>query len=172
MSDAEIIEGEEELDSTAETQQFLTFTVGDAEYGVDIISVREVKGWSEPTRLPNKPEYIRGVLNLRGVIVPIFDIRSRFSQGKTETKETHVIVILAVGSRIAGVLVDAVSDILTVNKTEIKDPPDQQNDEESRFVTGLIAIEDRMVVLLDMESLLSGDTESLSEDTKNNENAA
>ena len=172
MSDAETVEGEEELDVALETQQFLTFTVRDAEYGVDIIAVREVKGWSEPTRLPNKPEYIRGVLNLRGVIVPIFDIRSRFSQGRTDTKETHVIVILAVGERIAGVLVDAVSDILTVNKTEIKDPPDQQNDEGSRFVTGLIAIEDRMVVLLDMESLLSSETESLSEETNNNENAA
>lgn len=146
-----------------DTRQFLTFTVGKSEYGVDIISVREVKGWTEPTRLPNKPEYIRGVLNLRGLIVPIFDMRARFGQGNTKTTEKHVIVILAIGNRIAGVLVDTVSDILTANANDIKDPPDQQNEGEARFVSGLIAVEDRMVVLLDMQRLLSHDAEVLAE---------
>jgi purine-binding chemotaxis protein CheW len=141
-----------------ETTQYLTFRVGDSEYGVDITSVHEVKGWAEPTRLPNKPHYIRGVLNLRGVIVPTFDIRARFNQGLTHTTEKHVIIILAVGERVAGVLVDGVSDILTVSKTAVKAPPDQENDGESRFVNGLIAIHDRMVVLLDMPRLLSEDT--------------
>jgi purine-binding chemotaxis protein CheW len=116
-------EGEHTRDISGETQQFLTFTIDEAEYGVDIMSVREVKGWSDTTRLPNRPEHIRGVLNLRGVIIPIFDLRARFSQGLTQATEKHVVVILAIGSRIAGVLVDAVSDILTVGVDEIKPAP-------------------------------------------------
>lgn len=144
-------------DATNESSvQFLTFTVGDEEYGVDIMTVREVKGWSETTRLPNTPEYMRGVLNLRGVVIPIFDLRMRFGGQTTEATDKHVIVILAVGDRIAGVLVDTVSDILTVNHEEIKDSPSNGGTLDERFINGLIAVEERMVVLLDMEKLLDG----------------
>ena len=142
------------------TQQFLTFTIGEAEYGVDIMSVREVKGWVPTTRLPNRPEYIRGVLNLRGLIVPIFDLRARFGQGLTDATEKHVMVILAVGSRIAGLLVDAVSDILTVGDAEIKPAPQGEVDAAAQFVSGLIAVEQRMVVLLDMEKLFNTEADA------------
>lgn len=138
---------------TEESCQFLTFTVGEEEFGVDIMTVREVKGWSETTRLPNTPEYMRGVLNLRGVILPIFDLRMRFHNIATETTDKHVIVVLAVGDRIIGVLVDTVSDILTVNQHEIKDAPSNETEVDDRFVNGLIAIENRMVVLLNIEKL-------------------
>jgi len=147
------------------TQQFLTFTIDEAEYGVDIMSVREVKGWVPTTRLPNRPEYIRGVLNLRGVIVPIFDLRARFNQGQTNATEKHVIVILAIGNRIAGVLVDAVSDILTVGSEEIKPAPRDDIAIAEQFVSGLIAVEQRMVVLLDMEKLLSHDVNDVADVT-------
>lgn len=133
--------------------QFLTFTVGDEEYGVDIMTVREVTGWSQTTRLPNTPAYMRGVLNLRGVVIPIFDLRGRFGGNHTEATDKHVVVILAIGNRIAGVLVDAVSDILTVNSNEIKESPNADTHLDDRFVQGLIAVEERMVVLLDMEKL-------------------
>lgn len=143
------------------TVQFLTFTIDQAEYGVDIMTVREVKGWTETTRLPNRPDYIRGVLNLRGVIIPIFDLRARFGAGLTKASEKHVIVILAVGERIAGVLVDAVSDILTVARDEVKPPPQDNVGINEQFIRGLIPVEGRMVVLLDMEKLLTVDIQSL-----------
>lgn len=140
-----------------DTLQFLTFTIGDEEYGVDIMSVREVKGWTETTRLPNRPEHVRGVLNLRGVIIPIIDLRARFGAGLTKATEKHVIVILAVGQRIVGILVDTVSDILTISSNEIKPAPSSETKVAEQFVHGLIALESRMVVLLDMEKLLSTD---------------
>lgn len=144
--------------TTAESAlQFLTFTLGEEEYGVDIMTVREVKGWTETTRLPNTPEYIRGVLNLRGVIIPIFDLRARFSGQMTQANATHVVIILAVEDRIIGVLADTVSDILTVASTEIKSAPETHHEVDQRFVSGLIAVQERMVVLLDMTQLLNNE---------------
>lgn len=142
----------------ATTMQFLTFTIGKEEYGVDIMMVREVKGWAETTRLPNTPEYIRGVLNLRGIIIPIFDLRARFGGGLTNANEKNVVIILAVGNRTIGILVDAVSDILTVGTNDIKASPDADTSAiDDRFVSGLIAVEGRMVVLLDIDVLLHND---------------
>ena len=141
----------------AEQVQYLTFTLGAEEYGVDIMMVREVKGWADTTRLPNMPSYMRGVLNLRGIIIPIFDLRARFSAVMTEATEKHVVVILAVGRRIIGLLVDTVSDILTVNTADIKHAPENQTQAPEKFVNGLIAFDGRMVVLLDIEVLLSAD---------------
>ena len=139
------------------TQQFLSFTIGSEEYGVDIMLVREVKGWSETTRLPNSPDFMRGVLNLRGIIVPIFDLRARFTGNRTDATEKHVIIIVAVGERTAGILVDTVSDILTVAGGDIKPAPSGETAADERFVTGLIAIEGRMVVILEMEKLFESD---------------
>lgn len=147
--------------NSGDTVQFLTFTIGKEEYGVDIMMVREVKGWAETTRLPNMPEYLRGVLNLRGIIIPIFDLRARFGGGLTQANEKHVVIILAVGTRTLGILVDAVSDILTVGNDDIKPSPETQTTIADKFVSGLIAVEGRMVVLLDISSLLSGDMEQL-----------
>lgn len=151
---ADMVVENSEATASGSSQQFLTFTIGDEEYGVDIMTVREVKGWSETTRLPNTPAFMRGVLNLRGVVIPIFDLRMRFGGEATKATDKHVIVILAVGQRIAGVLVDTVSDILTVNTNEIKESPNAESGVEEQFVHGLIAVEKRMVVLLHMEKLL------------------
>jgi purine-binding chemotaxis protein CheW len=145
---------EEQTDNKGEQVQFLTFTLGQEEYGVDIMLIREVKGWSETTRLPNTPDFMRGVLNLRGVIIPIFDLRTRFGGGKTEATDKHVVVILAVEDRIIGLLVDAVSDILTVYENEIKPAPASETGIKEKFVNGLIAVEERMVVLLDVSNLV------------------
>ncbi|MBY0406229.1 MAG: chemotaxis protein CheW [Rickettsiales bacterium] len=141
--------------------QFLTFTVGAEEYGVDIMIVREVKGWAETTRLPNTPVYMRGVLNLRGIIIPIFDLRARFAGETTQATEKHVVVILAVGTRTMGLLVDTVSDILTVGPDDIKNAPESHVATPERFVNGLIALDGRMVVLLDVEKLVAADASLL-----------
>jgi purine-binding chemotaxis protein CheW len=140
-----------------DTQQFLTFTLGEEEYGVDIMMVREVKGWTDTTRLPNTPLYMRGVLNLRGNVIPIFDLRARFTGQLTEANSKHVIIVLAVGDRIIGILADTVSDILTVEQDEIKPAPDTSSDNEARYVAGLIALENRMVVILEMSGVLKSD---------------
>tara|TARA_B100000029_G_scaffold470355_1_gene509126 strand:+ start:331 stop:858 length:528 start_codon:yes stop_codon:yes gene_type:complete len=151
------IDGEDQAEPIGESLQFLTFTIDDEEYGVDIMKVREVKGWSETTRLPNTPQFMRGVLNLRGVVIPIFDLRARFGGQLTKATEKHVIVIMAVGNRIAGILVDTVSDILSTYQHEIKESPNHDIAVEDQFVNGLIAVNDRMVVLLNMEKLLDAE---------------
>lgn len=138
-----------------EAMQYLTFTIQDEEYGVDIMAVREIKGWTETTRLPNSPECMRGVMNLRGLIIPIFDLRARFTRKLTDATASHVVIILAVGNRNIGVLVDAVSDILTVAAGEVKPAPEIENQSNTDFITGLISLEQRLVVLLSIERLFN-----------------
>jgi len=146
-----------------DVQQYLTFTLDQEEYGVDIMMVREVKGWTETTRLPNMPEYLRGVLNLRGLIIPIFDLRARFIGSPTEAQSKHVIIVLAVGARNIGILVDAVSDILNVRPEEIKPAPTTHTQVESTYINGLISLGDRMVVLLNVDLLFNpSDIEAIS----------
>lgn len=143
----------DEVSSPQGTQQFVTFAIGKEEYAVDIMQVREIQAWTEVTVLPNQPNYMRGVLNLRGIIVPIFDLRSRFDQGKTNATNIHVVVIIAVGDRIIGILVDRVSDILTVDSSEIRAVPDMDEIGEKDHIIGLVTADERMVALLDTGSL-------------------
>lgn len=159
----------------------LTFFVGESEYGIDIMTVHEIKGWTGTTRLPNSPRYVRGVMNLRGLVIPIFDLRSKFMGSFTEVTSKHVVVVLSVGSKIIGILVDSVSDILSVTKEHIKPSPSQsEHGLHDSFVKGLIAVTDavkekavnaikkhnRMVVLLDVASLFSEEIHELTEDGK------
>ncbi len=134
-------------------RQFLTFTVEREEYGVDIMTVREIKGWTETTRLPNSAEFMRGVMNLRGLIIPIFDLRTRFHQGLTEATPKHVVIILAVGARNIGILVDTVSDILDASADQIKPAPTADTQVDAAYISGLISLDDRMVVLLNVDNL-------------------
>lgn len=147
------------LEEINETQgsalQFLTFNVDGEEYGIDIMVVREIKGWTETTRLPNSPECMRGVMNLRGLIIPIFDLRTRFGKGLTEANSSHVVIILAVGERNIGLLVDGVSDILTVNATDVKPTPEMESRENADYINGLISLQNRMVVLLAIDQLFN-----------------
>jgi purine-binding chemotaxis protein CheW len=143
----------------SEMAEFLTFNVNSAEYSVDIMQVREIRGWSDVTRLPNSPEYVRGVINLRGVIIPIFDLRARFGMQTIEPTAKNVIIILAVGDKTIGILVDSVSDILNVAKSEIRDTPAMDSDINVDFIAGLVPIGDRMVILLDVAKLFKADLE-------------
>ena len=98
----------------------MCFRVGAESYGVDIRLVREIRAWSPTTNLPNTPDYVRGVINIRGSIVPILDVRARFGQGQTDASKAHVVIVVAIGARSVGLLVDAVSDIVAVNENEVK----------------------------------------------------
>ncbi|MDX1949463.1 MAG: chemotaxis protein CheW [Rickettsiales bacterium] len=141
------------------TQQFLTFKVEGNEYAVDIMKVMEIKGWTETTRIPNSPTYMRGVINLRGLVIPIFDLRSRFNQGETNATEKNVVIVISIGKRTIGILVDAVSDILTVKQSEIKlNPTANDAGIDDAYVSGLISNSDNMVIILDTDYLFDGKT--------------
>ncbi len=143
-------------------EQYVTFTVDDEEYGINILSVREIRGWTPESRLPKMPDYVRGVINLRGIIIPIFDLRARFGGGATQVTERHVVVVLQVAERTRGVLVDAISDIVTVARDQIKPPPDVETGMvEARFLSGLFTADDRMVTLLDVEGLFAEESGEL-----------
>jgi purine-binding chemotaxis protein CheW len=148
--------GYDTLDRSAvgeNTQQFITFTLGAEEYGIDIMVVREIKGWTETTMIPNAPSHVRGVINLRGVIVPIFDLRARFNMGLTVTTAMHVVIIVATGSRTIGLLVDTVSDIISVDPKAIRPVPEMGLPAQDQFIDGLVAMEDRMVTLVSLAGL-------------------
>ena len=144
-------------DADAEATQFITFSIGDEEFGVDIVTVQEIKGWTETTALPNAPSYMLGVLNLRGVIVPIYDLRARFGLGDTIPSKNHVIVIVMVSDRIIGILVDAVSDILTVRAVKIRAVPEMGGQVDQKFISGLVTVEKRTVALLEPRLLFDID---------------
>lgn len=134
-------------------EQYITFRVSEQEYGVSITSVREIKGWTHTTKLPNSPSYMRGVVNLRGTVVPILDLRSRFGMGTTDVTPSHVVMIVALENRMVGVLVDAVCDILSIEQTDIRAVPNMNVEEENTVVNGLVQKEERMVALLDLSKV-------------------
>ncbi|MBC7951954.1 MAG: chemotaxis protein CheW [Rhodospirillaceae bacterium] len=136
-----------------DTRQFISFTIGDEEYGVDIMSIREIKGWTATTELPNTPAYMRGVINLRGAIIPILDLRARFGAGLTEAQARHVIIVVAVRQRVVGILVDGVADIITVAVGDIQPIPELDHGNTQDFLTGLVTVDGRMVALLDLNTL-------------------
>ncbi|WP_235952098.1 chemotaxis protein CheW [Falsiroseomonas algicola] len=135
--------------------QYITCTLGDAEYGIDILSVREIKGWTETTALPHAAPWVRGVINLRGTIVPILDLRARFGQGMTVPTAMHVVVIIQTATRMAGLLVDAVSDIITVAAEEIRPVPEIGAGVPERLLGGLIPREGGMVSLVSLDNLIT-----------------
>lgn len=148
-------------DGAEETLQFVTFTVGDAGFGIHILSVLEIRGWVQETPLPNVPEYVRGVINLRGSIIPVFDLRERFHRGRTEPTRWHVVLMVRVQDRVQGILVDAITDILTIGREEILPVPTLEGQGSLRFARGLVSQGDRVITLLNVEGLF--DTEGLSE---------
>ncbi len=135
--------------------QFISFAIGADQYGVDIMSVREIKGWSEITHLPKQPDYVRGVLNLRGVMVPIIDLRCRFGQGMTEATPMHIVIIVQVASRLVGLLADRVLDIVSCDVTKIQPVPRIAQASRIDFLSGLVTMENAMIALIDLPHLLS-----------------
>jgi purine-binding chemotaxis protein CheW len=141
--------------------QFLSFTLGAEDYGVDILRVQEIRGWQQVTRVPNAPAHVLGVLNLRGVIVPIIDMRMRFRMSNVEYNPTTVIIVLSVrgadGAHVFGIVVDSVSDVLDVRTRDVKAKPDFGAAVNTDFINGLATVGERMIMLLDIDRLLSAD---------------
>ena len=133
--------------------ELLSFHVGDHEYSVDIMAVREIRGWTRTTSLPHSPEFVRGVINLRGSVLPVIDLDLRLGLEGSEPTERNVIIVVDVHGRSLGLRVDAVSDILSVPLDALKSPPDIADDADQTFLTALTIIEDRMVRVLDIASL-------------------
>jgi purine-binding chemotaxis protein CheW len=140
---------------TASQTQFISFAIGDDQYGVDIMAVREIKGWTDITHLPKQPEYVRGVLNLRGAIVPIVDLRCRFGQGLTETTPLHIMIIVQIGGRQVGLIGDRVLDIVSVEAAQIQQVPRTAQGAATDFLSGLVTNDSTMIALIDLPSLLS-----------------
>jgi purine-binding chemotaxis protein CheW len=141
--------------AVADLSQFISFAIGDDQYGVDIMAVREIKGWSQITALPRQPDYMRGVLNLRGIMVPIIDLRCRFSQGMTEATPLHIVIVVQIGTRHVGLLADRVLDIVAINASQIQPIPRVSRTAQTDFLSGLVTIESGMIALIDLARLLS-----------------
>ena len=147
--------------ATASTLQanneYLTFTLGREEYGIDILKVQEIRGYEAVTRIANAPEFIQGVVNLRGTIVPIVDMRIKFNLGEAKYDQFTVAIILNVAGRVVGMVVDSVSDVIQLTAEQIRPAPDFASSTfDTRYITGLGTIDARMLILVDIERLMSG----------------
>jgi len=149
--------------TTAHPQEFLTFRLGAEEYGIDILKVQEIRGYDQVTRIANAPAFIKGVVNLRGVIVPIVDLRLKFNLGEAKYDAFTVVIVLNVLGRVVGVVVDSVSDVLELSAAEIKPAPEFSSLLDAGYITGLGTIksgdengESRMLILVDIERLMGG----------------
>jgi purine-binding chemotaxis protein CheW len=137
--------------------QFVSFAIGGDQYGVDIMAVREIKGWSDITHLPKQPEYVRGVLNLRGAIVPIVDLRCRFGQGLTSPTPLHIVIIVQIDGRQVGLIGDRVLDIVSADADQIQKVPRTGHSAVTDFLAGLVTHDGVMIALIDLPNLLSAD---------------
>jgi purine-binding chemotaxis protein CheW len=140
--------------STHNDLELLAFRVGEQEYSVDIMKVREIRGWSPATSLPHAPEYVCGVINLRGAVLPIVDLSARLGMAPIEATSRNVIIVMQLETQTLGILVDAVSDILTLQKSDIQPPPELANAKGSSFISGLTIIEERMIRVIDLAGVL------------------
>jgi purine-binding chemotaxis protein CheW len=138
----------------ADTRQYITFLANGQEFASPIMAIREIRGWVDTTPLPNVPNYVRGVINLRGTVLPVIDLKARLGLGQTEVTPKNVIIVIDTDHRQTGLLVDAVSDIISVSSDDIQPPPEMmQNDSSSRYVEGIAVRDGRMVTLLGIAEL-------------------
>ena len=139
----------------AVTSEFLTFRLGAEEYGIDILRVQEIRSYEAPTRIANAPSFIKGVVNLRGVIVPVVDLRIKLNCDKVEYNGFTVVIVLNVHGRVVGAVVDSVSDVLELSQDLIKPAPEMHTSVDTSFITGIASVGERMLILMDIETLMS-----------------
>ena len=137
-------------------QEYLTFTLGNEEYGVNILKVQEIRGYEKPTAIANSPTYVKGVVNLRGTIVPILDMRLKFNVGEATYDQFTVVIILNVGGRVVGIVVDGVSDVIQLAPEQMRPAPEFSSTFDTKYITGLGTVDERMLILIDIECLLMG----------------
>jgi len=145
----------QEQATTGASRELLTFTLGKEEYGIDILKVQEIRGYDAVTSIANAPEFIKGVINLRGIIVPIMDMRIKFKLGKVDYNETTVVIILNVANRVVGMVVDGVSDVITLKAEQIKPAPEFGASLDTKYLQGLGTVDERMLILVDIEKLMT-----------------
>ena len=141
--------------TASSSRELLTFTLGNEEYGIDILKVQEIRGYEAVTTIANAPEFIKGVINLRGIIVPIVDMRIKFKLPKVTYDESTVVIILNVAGRVVGMVVDGVSDVTTLKADEIKPAPEFGSSLDTKYLQGLGTADERMIILVDIEKLMS-----------------
>ena len=151
MGKMEIFDGHK----TDDAKEFLSFQIGDEEYGIDILTVREIRAYEKPTRIANTPDFICGVINLRGVIVPIVDLRIKFGLATPQYNNLTVVIILKVSNRVMGVVVDSVSDVLPLKNDDIHPAPEFNSRIQTTFIRGLATVQERMLILMDIEALMA-----------------
>lgn len=137
-------------------REFLTFRLGAEEYGIDILKVQEIRGYDTVTQIANSPDFIKGVTNLRGIIVPIIDLRLKFNLGRADYDQFTVVIILNLSDRVVGIVVDSVSDVLSLTSDHIRPAPEFGSAVDTRYVTGIGALDSRMLILVDIERLMAG----------------
>ncbi|MFZ2301985.1 MAG: chemotaxis protein CheW [Gallionella sp.] len=136
-------------------RELLTFTLGNEEYGIDILKVQEIRGYDAVTTIANSPEFIKGVINLRGIIVPIIDMRIKFHLGNVTYNQLTVVIILNVANRVVGIVVDGVSDVITLTAEQLKPAPEFSSSLDTQYITGLGTVDDRMIIVMDIERLMT-----------------
>jgi purine-binding chemotaxis protein CheW len=136
-------------------REYLTFRLGNEEYGIDILKVQEIRGYDAVTAIANAPAFIKGVVNLRGIIVPIVDLRIKFAVGEARYDQFTVVIILNIGKRVVGIVVDSVSDVLTLASSQVKAAPEFATTLNTEYITGLGTVDQRMLILVDIERLMS-----------------
>jgi purine-binding chemotaxis protein CheW len=142
-----------------DNDQYLTFMLGGEEYGINILKVQEIRGWDSATTIPNTPEYVLGVVNLRGIVVPIVDLRVRFELENADFNPTTVVVIVKAEDsgkeRTVGMVVDAISDVYYINTDDVRDTPDMGSSVTTEYITGLTTVDEKMVILLNVDLLIN-----------------
>lgn len=137
-----------------DSREYLTFTLGEEEYAIDILKVQEIRGYDQPTLIANTPPFIKGVINLRGIIVPIVDLRLKLNLPRVEYTPFTVVIILNVAGRVVGAVVDSVSDVLRLTPDEIRTAPEFSGAFDTRYIVGLATVDDRMLIVTDIERLM------------------
>lgn len=150
--------------SANESQEFLTFTIGCEEYGIEILKVQEIRSYEAVTTVVNAPDFIKGVVNLRGTIVPIIDMRIKFNLGNVGYNDFTVVIILNVAGRVIGMVVDSVSDVITLTTEQCRPAPHFSAELNTNYITGLGTVDDRMLILMDIERLMSSPEMGLVDD--------
>ena len=149
--------------AAAAADEFLSFTLGEEHYGVDILKVQEIRGYEAVTRIANAPEFIKGVINLRGIIIPVVDMRIKFNLGTPVYDQFTVVIILNIGGRIMGMVVDSVSDVTTLTQDQVKPSPEMGTAFSTEYIIGLGTIDERMLILVDIDRLMSSEEMGLVE---------
>jgi purine-binding chemotaxis protein CheW len=136
-------------------REFLAFKLGKEEYGIDILKVQEIRGYEAVTRIASAPEFIKGVINLRGIIIPVVDMRIKFQLGEAVYDQFTVVIILNINGRVVGMVVDSVSDVTTLTQDQVKPPPEMGTAFSTEYIVGLGTIDERMLILVDIDRLMS-----------------